>query len=61
MRPLVVVVFHPQAHPLARRLETVELRSHQELFPDRLPEPFDLAQRHGMMRPAFDVVHPVLA
>ncbi len=61
MRPLVVVVFHPQAHPLARRLETVELRPHQKVFPDRLPEPFDLAQGHGMMRPAFDVVNPILA
>jgi hypothetical protein len=58
--PLVVVVLHPQAHPLARRLEAVELRPHQELFPDRLPEAFDLAQRHGMMRPAFDVVNAVL-
>jgi hypothetical protein len=58
--PLVVVVLHPQPHPLARRLEAVELRPHQELFPDRLPEPFDLAQRHGMVRPAFDVVNPVL-
>jgi hypothetical protein len=61
MRPLVVVVLHPQPDPLARRLETVELGSHQELFPDRLPEPLDLAQRHGMMRPAFDVMNPVLA
>jgi hypothetical protein len=61
MRPLVVVVFHPQAHPLARRLEAVELRAHQELLPNRLPESFDLAQRHGMVRPAFDVVNSVLA
>jgi hypothetical protein len=59
--PLVVVVLHPQPHPLARRLEAVELRSHQELFPDRLPKPFDLAERHGMMRPALDVVNPILA
>ncbi len=61
MRPLVVVVFHPQPHPLARRLETVELSPDQELLPDRLPEAFDLAQGHGMMRSALDVVNPVLA
>jgi hypothetical protein len=61
MGPLVVVMLHPQPDPLARRLEAVELRSHQELLPDGLPEPFDLAQRHGMMRPALDVVNPVLA
>ena len=61
MGPLVVVVFHPQPHPLARRLEAVELGAHQELLPDRLPEPFDLAQGHGMMWPTLDVVHPILA
>ncbi len=58
--PLVIVVLHPQPYALARRLEAVELRPHQELFPDRFPEPFDLTQRHGMVRPAFDVVNPVL-
>jgi hypothetical protein len=61
VRPLVVVVLHPQPHPLAGRLEAVKLRSHQELLPDRLPEPFDLPQGHGMMRPALDVVDPILA
>jgi hypothetical protein len=54
-------MLHPQPHALARRLETVKLGSHQELFPDRLPEPFDLAQGHGMMRPALDMVNPILA
>jgi hypothetical protein len=61
VRPLVVVVLHPQPDPLPGRLETVKLRSHQELLPDRLPEPFDLAQRHGMMRPAFNVMNSILA
>ena len=28
VRPLVVVVLHPQPHPLARLLEAVELRPH---------------------------------
>jgi hypothetical protein len=60
VRPLVVVVLDPEPHPLARGLEAVELGSHQELLPDRLPEPFDLAERHGMMRPALDVVNPIL-
>jgi hypothetical protein len=53
-------MLHPQPHPLASRLKAVELRPHQELFPDGLPEPLDLAQGHGMMRPAFDVVNPIL-
>jgi hypothetical protein len=57
----VVVVLHPQPDSLAGRLETVELGSHQELLPDRLPKPLDLAQRHGMMRPALDVMNPILA
>lgn len=57
----MVVVLYPQTDPLACRLETVKLRSHQELFPDRLPEPFDLAERHGMMRQALDVMDPILA
>jgi hypothetical protein len=61
VRPLVVVVLHPEPDSLPCRLETVELGSHQELLPDRLPEPFDLAQRHGMMRPALDVMNPILA
>jgi hypothetical protein len=61
MRPPVVVVLHPQPHPFAGRLETVKLRSHQELLPDGLPEAFDLAQGHGMMRPTFEVADPILA
>ena len=61
VRPLVVVVLHPQPDSLACRLETVKLRSHQELFPDGLPEPLDLAQCHGMMGPALDVMNPILA
>jgi hypothetical protein len=61
MRPPVVVVLHPQPHPLAGRLEAVKLRSPQELLPDRLPEAFDLAQGHGMMRSALEVADPILA
>ena len=61
MGPPVVVVLHPQPHPLAGRLEAVKLRAHQELLPDGLPEAFDLAQGHGMMRSALNVVNPILA
>ena len=60
MGPPVVIVLHPQPDPLAGRLEAVELRAHQELLPDGFPEAFDLAQGHGMVRAAFDVVHPLL-
>jgi hypothetical protein len=61
VRPLVVVVLHPQPHPLAGGLEAVKLRAHQKLLPDGLPEAFDLPQGHRMMGPAFDVVDPILA
>jgi hypothetical protein len=61
VRPLVVVMLHPQPDPLPRRLKTVELRSYQELFPDGFPESLDLAQRHGVMGPALDVMDPILA
>ena len=54
MRPLVVVVLHPEPNPFAGGLEAVKLRPHQELLPDRLPEAFDLAQSHGMMWPALN-------
>ena len=58
--PPVVVVLHPEPDPLAGRLEAVELRAHQELLPDGFPEAFDLAQRHGVVRAALEVVHPIL-
>jgi hypothetical protein len=61
MRPTVVVVLHPESNPLAGRLEAVELRALQKLLPDGFPEAFDLAQGHGVMRPALQVVHPILA
>lgn len=59
--PLMVVILHPQPHPLAGGFEAFKLRSHQELLPDRLPEPLDLAQGHGMMGSALEVVDAVLA
>jgi hypothetical protein len=59
--PPVVVVLHPEPHPLAGRLEAVELRARQELLPDGFPEALDLAQRHGMMWPALQMVNVILA
>jgi len=61
MGPPMVVVLYPQPNPLAGRFETVKLGALQELLPDGLPEAFDLAQGHGMMRPALNVVNPILA
>jgi hypothetical protein len=58
--PPVVVVLHPEPHPLGSRLEAVELRALQELLPDPLPEAFDLAQRHGVVGPALQVVRVLL-
>jgi hypothetical protein len=53
-------MLHPEPDPLAGGVEALELRALQELLPDRLPEPLDLAEGHGMMGPALQVVHPVL-
>ena len=57
--PLVVVVLHPQPNPLPRLVEAVELGATEKLLPNRLPEPLHLAQRHRMMRPTAEVMHPV--
>jgi hypothetical protein len=59
VRPLVVVILHPQRGALHRLLEAVELRPLQKLPQDRLPEALNLAERHGVMRPGADVPHPV--
>ncbi|HZY05834.1 MAG TPA: hypothetical protein VFF02_20275 [Anaeromyxobacteraceae bacterium] len=58
--PAVVVVLHPEPHPLAGGLEALELGADQKLLPDRLPEALDLAQGHGMVGAALQVVHVVL-
>jgi hypothetical protein len=60
VRPLVVVILHPLPDTLLSVLETCELRSAQELHEDRLPEPLDLAKRHRVVRPRFDVPNTVL-
>lgn len=58
--PLVVVIFGPEFDALASLLEAVELGAREELLPESLPEALDLAERHGMLRAAFDVNDAVL-
>ena len=60
VRPLVIVILDPQPDPFPSRLEAFELSAGQKLLPDRLPEPFDLAQGHGVMRAGLEVMSPVL-
>ena len=59
VRPLVVVILHPPAYAFPRLLEGRKTRPVQELFPDRLPEPFDLAQGLRVVRSAADMLDPV--
>src|SRR5213594_387198 len=59
--PLVIVILDPELDALARVLEGIELRAHQEVLPDRGPEALDLAQGHGMLRTRFEVLDAVLA
>jgi hypothetical protein len=58
--PLVVVVLDPEPDPFPGRLEALKLSAGEELAPDRFPEALDLAQGHGMVRPGFDMMGPVL-
>jgi len=60
MWPLVIIIFDPEADSLSRRLEALELSPGKELLPDRFPKAFDLPEGHGMMRPGFEVMGPVL-
>ena len=60
MRPLVIVIFDPEPDAFPRRIEALELGAREELLPDGFPEALDLAQRHGMMRPALEVVRAIL-
>jgi hypothetical protein len=60
MRPLVVVILHPVRQAVPCLLERVEPRPRQEVLLQRLPEPFDLPQGHGMMRRAADVMDMIL-
>lgn len=60
MRAFVIIVFDPATDALPSRLKTFELGAGQELLPDGLPEAFDFAQSHGVMRAALEVVSAVL-
>jgi hypothetical protein len=60
VRAPVIVILHPEPDPFAGGLEAVELGTVQELLPDGLPEALDLAEGHGVVGPALEVVHPVL-
>jgi len=59
VRPLVVVILDPEGGTFNRLLEAVKLRPLQVLVEDRLPEPLDLAKRHGVVRPGADMLDPV--
>jgi len=59
VRPLVVVILHPEGGALPGLLEAVKLGALQKLVQNRLPEPLDFAQRHRMMRAGADVLYPV--
>jgi len=60
MGPLVVVVLDPVRQSFPRFLERLEPRPSQELLLQRLPEPLDLPQRHGMMGRTADVMDVIL-
>jgi hypothetical protein len=51
MRTLEVVPADPVRHAFPCGIKTLELRTAQEFGPDRLPEPFYLPERLGMMWP----------
>ena len=60
MRALVVIVFDPEFDSLPSGVKAVELGADQEVLPDRGPEAFHLAQRHGMLRTGFEMRHAIL-
>jgi hypothetical protein len=59
VRPLVVVVSHPQPYPLTGLIKAGKGRAGQKLLENRGPEPLDFAQRHGMMGRGLDVMDAV--
>jgi hypothetical protein len=50
VRTLMIVITDPVIEPLAGVRKRSEHRIGKELRPHSLPEPFDLAQGHGMVR-----------
>jgi hypothetical protein len=59
MRSLVVVIGNPISQPLACIRERGKKGFLQELLPERLPEPLDLAQCHRMLRCTSNVADPL--
>ena len=59
MRSLVVVVGDPMSNPLACVRKGGKKGFLQELLPERLPEPLDLAQCHRMLRCTSNVADPL--
>jgi hypothetical protein len=59
--PPVVVILHPVGEPIPCLLERVESGAAEELLLQRLPEPLDLPERHGVVRRTADVMHVVAA
>lgn len=60
MRPFVVVVLDPKRNAALGFFEVCELCPLQKLRPDGLPVPLDLAQGHGVMGRASNVMNAVL-
>ena len=59
VRTLVIVIFDPELDALTGRFKALELGALKELLPEGGPEALDLAQGHGMVRPGFEMRHPV--
>jgi hypothetical protein len=59
MRPLVIVIGNPISQPLACVRKGGKKGFLQELLPDRLPEPLDLAQCHRMPGGTAHVANPL--
>jgi hypothetical protein len=60
MRALMIIIADPMIDPLTRVGKRCEVRLVQELPPDRLPEPFDLPQRHRVLGRASHMSDPLL-
>ena len=56
---LVIVILNPEGGAFHCLLEAVELGPLKEFPQDRFPEPFDFAQRHGVVGTGADVTHAI--
>jgi hypothetical protein len=59
MRPLEVVAIDEEPEPPRTVREVRKDRAREKLFPQRLPESLDLAERLRMLRPTLDVPDPL--